>query len=235
MKILGICTTHNKKGKSPCEWIMRMALEAAENLGAETKGIRLINYQIKPCASCHLCMCDHVCPLFNDSEDQAKEVFEMIADSDGIIFSSPVYSYHQPAIAIKLIQRARFFHEVERGRYMGLKKLRSYRNPFAGKPIGTLVTSATIGNETALADMMHNFRGLGAAPLACAGICLLDSAIGNMYRHTKNEKIRQIYCKDIPSYEDNECAIEMARSVGKWVYRAYQSPIFQKIKRHIKF
>lgn len=234
MKIFGICGTNNKNRASASEWMLQVALDAAMGLGAETKSIRLINYEIKPCASCHLCMCDHECPLFNNPKDRAKEVFGMIAEADGIIFSSPVYSYHQPAIMLKLIQRARFFHEVERGRYMGLKSIRSHGNPFSGKPVGMLVNSATIGNETALADLMHNLRGLGAAPVACAGICLLDSVIGKMYRHTKNEKIKEIFCKDVPKYEDNECAQEMARAVGKWVYHAYQSPIYQKIKHHIK-
>ena len=109
MKILGICGTNNLQGKSPCEWILGVALDAAQGLGAEVKSIRLINYEIKICRSCHLYMCDHVCPLFNDPTDKAKEVFAMIAQADGIIFYSPVYSYHQSAILHNLIQRARFF------------------------------------------------------------------------------------------------------------------------------
>lgn len=234
MKILGICTTNNKKVKSASDWILSVALEAAQKLGAETKSIRLIDYNIKSCLSCHLCMCDYTCPLLDDPDDQAKVVFDMIAEADGLIFSSPVYSYHQPAIAINLIQRARFFHEVERGRYMRLRSIRSYKNPFSGKPIGTIVTSATIGNETALADLMHNFRGLGAAPVACAGICLMDSVISDMYSASKDEKIKGVYCKEKLDYKDNECAKEMASSVGKWVFLAYNSPIFQKVKHHIK-
>ncbi len=234
MKILGICGTNNKRGTSPNEWILNVALNAAKELGAETESIRLIDYVIKPCASCHLCICDNECPLFSDPQDQAAEVFKKIGEADGLIFASPVYSYHQPAIMLNLIQRARFFHEVDRSRYMGLKSIRSHRNIFAGKPIGTLVTSVTVGNETALADLMHNFRGLGAAPIACAGISLLDSVIGYIYENTKNEKIKELFCKDDPDWEDNECAIEMARAVGKWIYKAYHSPIFQKIKHHIK-
>lgn len=235
MKILGICGTHNKKRPSASEWILNVALEATKELGADTSAIRLIQYNIKPCASCHLCMCDHACPLLKDPQDQAKDVFRMIAEADGIILSSPVYSYHQPAIMMNLIQRIRFFHEVERGRYMGLKSIRkSYRNPLAGKPIGTLVNSATIGNETALADLMHNLRGLGAAPVACAGICLFDSVIANMYQHTQSEAIQQEYCKEAPRYEDNECAKAMAQSVGRWVYKCHQSKVFQKVKHYIK-
>jgi multimeric flavodoxin WrbA len=235
MKILGICGSHNKKkGDSPSEWILQVALDAAKELGAETRSIRLIDYTINNCSSCHLCFCDYECPLFDSKNDQAKEVFDMIDKADGLIFSSPVYSYHQPAILMQLIQRARFFHEVERGRYMGLKSIRSNSNPFSGKPIGTLVSSATIGNETALADLMHNFRGLGAAPVACAGICLLDSVIGKMYKNSKNEKLKKMFQEHMTDYKDNECAAEMARGVGKWVYKSYHSEVFQKIKHYIK-
>ena len=117
---------------------------------------------------------------------------------------------------------------------MGLKRLRSHKNPFSGKPIGTLVTSATIGNETVLADFMHNLRGLGSVPVACAGICLLDSVIGNMYRASDNEKIQEIFCRDLPKYEDNECAVDLARGVGKYVFQSFHSPIFQKIKHYVK-
>ncbi len=36
------------------------------------------------------------------------------------------------------------------------------------------------------------------------------------------------------NYEENECAIAMARAVGQWVVHMYQSPVFQKTKYHTK-
>jgi multimeric flavodoxin WrbA len=234
MNILGICGTNNKNRKSPAVWFLDQALEAAREEGAETQAIKLIDYHMKPCNSCHLCMAGKPCPLERDPEDDGDKVFEKIFWADALIFSSPVYSYQQPAIVINLIQRSRCFHELERGRYYGLKNIKRDGNPFSGKAVGNLAVSATIGQEGALYGLLHNLRGLGATPVACAGISLMDPVIKDMYRVSNDKKIKQMFKNENGSYEQNTHAREMARHVGKWVCQVQGSEVFQKIKHLIK-
>jgi len=240
MKILGICGT-NKRGniKSASEWYLKRALEAAEELGAKTELIRLINYRIKPCLACNFCICGKLCPLLEDPKDNAKEIFAKIDEAEGIIFSYPVYAYQTPAIIINLLQRTRPFHELERAKATGLKIKAAKSNPFSGKAIGNLTVAAAIGLEGALFGPLHILKALGATPVACAGISLLDPEIKNIYSidgkfSVPNEKIKAFFDRDFPSYEENECAIDMARAVGKWVYRACKSEVFQRIKYRTK-
>jgi multimeric flavodoxin WrbA len=234
MKILGICGTNSRKKDSPSEWFLAQAMKGAESEGAETEMIRLIRYNIQPCSSCHMCMCVGKCHLLEDKKDDGAEVFDKIFKADGIIFSSPVYSYQAPAIVINLIQRSRCFHEIERGRWMGIRNVKKTDNPYSGKPIGNLAISATIGQEGALFGLLHNLRGLGATPVACAGISLMGPVIRDMYKTMKNEKVQKLFEQDQSRYQDNQCAIDMARSVGKYVAQTFQSDIFQSIKHYIK-
>ena len=240
MRILGICGT-NKRGskKSASEWFLKKALEAAAELGAETESIRLINCRITPCLACNFCMCGKLCPLLEDPKDDAKEIFTKIDKAAGIIFSFPVYGYQTPAIVINLLQRTRPFHELERAKATGLEIKAVKNNPFSGKAIGSLTVAAAIGLEGALFGPLHILKALGATPVACAGISLLDPEIKNIYSIdgkfcVPNENIKAFFDRDFPSYEENECAIDMARSVGKWVYTACKSEVFQRIRYRTK-
>ncbi len=240
MKILGICGTNKRKNKkSASDYFLRKALEATEELGAKTELIRLINYRIKPCLACNFCICGKLCPLLEDPKDDAKEIFEKIDEAEGIIFSFPVYAYQTPAVVINLLQRVRPFHELERAKATGLEIKAVKSNPFSGKPIGNLAVAAAIGLEGALFGPLHILKALGATPVACAGISLLDPEIKNIYSINgkfcvPNKEIKAFFDRDFPSYEENECAIDMARSVGKWVYMAYNSEVFQRIKYRTK-
>jgi multimeric flavodoxin WrbA len=240
MKILGICGTHKRKNKkSASEWFLGQALEAAREEGAKTDSIRLINYQIKPCLACNLCLCGKKCPLLEDPNDNAKEVFEKVSDADGIIFSSPVYAYQQPAIVYNFFHRMRPLHEYERANVTRLDINSVKNNPFSGKPIGNLAVGAAIGQEGTLYGILHVLKALSATPVACAGIALLEPEIKNLYSVdgkfcVENPKIKALFDQDFPSYEENECAISMARSVGSYIYKVCNSEVFQRIKYTIK-
>ncbi|MCK4953658.1 flavodoxin family protein, partial [Candidatus Bathyarchaeota archaeon] len=53
MKIIGIVGSPRNKGNT--ETITRIALEAAEEEGAETELITLAGKEIKPCDACRVC------------------------------------------------------------------------------------------------------------------------------------------------------------------------------------
>jgi multimeric flavodoxin WrbA len=241
MKILGICGTHKRnRKKSASEWFLNKALQAAREEGAETESIRLINYRIKPCLACNLCICGKMCPLLEDPEDGAKDVFNKIFDADGIIFSSPVYAYQQPATVYNFFHRMRPFHEYERAKVTKLTINAVKGNPFAGKPVGSLAVGAAIGQEGALYGNLHILKALSATPVACAGIALLEPEIKNLYSVdgtfcVENPKIKSLFDRDFEEYEENECAVNMARSVGIYINKVCNSEIFQKIRYTIKY
>lgn len=240
MKILGICGTHKRKTKSASEWMLKQALAAAEELGAETESVRLIHYNIKPCTACNCCMCGRECPLLRDPEDEAHLLFEKFYESDAFIFSSPVYAYQTPAIVINMMHRTRPFHETERGKMWKFEVPAVPKNPFSGAPIGNMAVGAAIGMEGALHGILHTLQALAATSVACVGIALMDPEYKNLVSvggkvATKHPGFRRVAEMVEGSYEDNQAAISMARAVGQWVYQVYQSPVFQRTKHHIRF
>jgi len=136
MKVLGICGTHKRKGKSASEWMLKQALAAAEEMDARTEAIRLIQYHIEPCLACNSCLCGRPCPLLQDPKDQAKLVFEKMYEADAFLFSSPVYAYQTPAIVTNLLHRTRPFHELERAKVWGNSIQSVKKNPLLRRPGG---------------------------------------------------------------------------------------------------
>ena len=240
MKILGICGTHKRKAKSASEWMLKQALAAAEEMGAETESIRLIRYNIKPCLACNCCICGRLCPLLESPEDEARLVFEKMYEADAFIFSSPVYAYQTPSVVVNLLQRTRPFHEFERGKMWHNQITAVKKNPFSGAPVGNMAVGAAIGMEGALYGILHTLQALAATPVACAGIALMDSEYRNLVSiggkvATEHPGFREVAAYANADYEENEVAMDMARAVGKWVVHIYRSPVFQKTKHHIRF
>jgi multimeric flavodoxin WrbA len=239
MRVLGICGTHKRKGKSASEWMLQQALAAAEEMGATTEAIRLIHYHIQPCLACNCCLCGRDCPLLQDSKDQAQAVFEKMYEADAFIFSSPVYAYQTSAIVVNLLHRTRPFHEFERAKVWGNLIRAVKKNPFAGAPVGNMAVGAAVGLEGALYGLLHPLMAMGATSVACTGIALIDSEMRNLVsiggkiaiEHPGFRKVAEEANQD---YEENDCALEMARAVGKWVVRTFRSAVFQRTKHHIR-
>lgn len=238
MRVFGLCGTHKRKARSASEWMLRQALAAAEEMGAETEGIRLIHYQIQPCLACNYCLCGRPCPLLQDEKDEARLVFEKMYRADAFIFSSPVYAYQTPAIVTNLLHRTRPFHEFERAKVWGNSISAVKDNPFSGAPVGNLAVGAAVGLEGALFGVLHPLMAMAATPVACAGIALIDSEMRNLVSIGGEVAIdhpgfRQVAEAADQNYEENQCAIDMARAVGRWVVHTFNSPVFQRTKRNI--
>lgn len=238
MKILGICGTH-KRGdrRSSSEWLLKKALEATEEQGAETKSVRLINHTVTPCLACNKCRIGKLCPLLEDPKDDAKKIFDMIDEADAIIFSSPTYAYQQPAIVMNLIHRTIPLHEQERAEVWGTKIVAYKNNPFRGKPVGNLAVSAALGQEGALFEIFHFLKAMGATPVACAGISLFEPEMRNLFEGADEVDSAMNTLLNMPGVdiEENRCAVEMARAVGKRVVDVYRSELFQSMKYVLKY
>ncbi len=241
MKILGICGTH-KRGEveSSSEWFLKVALEAAQEKGARTESIRLINYNIIPCTACNRCFCGQLCPLLENSKDEAKIVFDKLAEADALIFSSPVYAYKMPAVVFNFTQRTRPLHEKERADIWGTEITAYKCNPFKGKAVGNLAVGAALGLEGTLYDLFHYLKAMTATSVACAGIALYEPEIKNLCMvngkfSMKHELMKEMLDKDIPGYEENENAIAMARAVGRQVFDIASSDLFKGVAEILRF
>jgi multimeric flavodoxin WrbA len=241
MKILGFCGTQKRGNtKSASEWFLKESLKAAEEMGAETEIVRLINYRIEPCTACNKCLCGMKCPLLENPKDGAKEIFDKMCEADGFIFSSPVYAYQQPAVVMNFLHRTRPLHEQERSEIWGTTVTAYHTNPFRGKPIGNLSVGAALGMEGALYYLFHYLKAMGATSVACAGIALLDAEMKNICMVNGKFAIdhpgfKSLLDRPMPGYEENQAAIEMARAVGKAVVNAAKSEVFQTISEVLKY
>ncbi len=86
MKILGI--NGSPRGlKSQTNRLIDAVLKGAEEEGAETETIHLIEYDLKFRNACSVCYQEGTCVY----EDDFPTVFAMILEADGIVLGSPVY------------------------------------------------------------------------------------------------------------------------------------------------
>jgi len=99
MKILGIVCSPRKGGNS--EILVREALGAAEQAGAETKIILVADSKIAPCDACDACLKDGVCRI----KDDMQMVYEEMDKADGIIFGTPSYFINVTAQAKAVMDR----------------------------------------------------------------------------------------------------------------------------------
>ncbi len=105
IKILGI----NGSPKQPIEksnsyFLLKTALDSAQENGAETVMISLPDFNLLTCTGCEICT-TKTCPL--DQKDDYSQIEDLIKDSCGIIISSPSYWSGPPGILKNFMDRSR--------------------------------------------------------------------------------------------------------------------------------
>ncbi len=96
MKLLGM-SFGTKLSKAPNggtnEILIKEALMAAEEKGAEVEFIRMLDYKIEPCRGCVSCVMDITQGGSGKclSKDDMNFIDEKVLDSDALIFGAPVY------------------------------------------------------------------------------------------------------------------------------------------------
>ncbi|RLG75419.1 MAG: flavodoxin family protein [Thermoprotei archaeon] len=84
--------------------LLKIALEAAEKLGAATEIINLYEYDIKDCIGClsdEPLACRYPCVI----DDDMKEIYDKILKADGVIFATPIYWYSPSGVIKRVIDR----------------------------------------------------------------------------------------------------------------------------------
>ena len=93
MRVLGLVASHRRMGNT--EVLVRTALKATGEEGAETEFIRLTDVEIKPCKGCMAC-------LFKGERcaigDGMPELLDALVEADGLIVGAPTYVLGPPGI-----------------------------------------------------------------------------------------------------------------------------------------
>ncbi|MCL6476898.1 MAG: flavodoxin family protein [Peptococcaceae bacterium] len=99
MKLMAICAGR-KMGNT--EILVKEALMAAEELGAEVQMINLSDVSIKPCTGCESCvmmMAQGKKPkCVHDGKDDYESIMREMWDATGVIYAAPTYELSTPGI-----------------------------------------------------------------------------------------------------------------------------------------
>ena len=103
MKVLGIVCSARKEGNT--EILVKEALAAAQEAGAETELVLVAGKNIAPCDGCNSCRQTGTCHI----KDDMQPIFKQLETADGIIFGSPVYFGSVSAQAKAIMDRTFLF------------------------------------------------------------------------------------------------------------------------------
>lgn len=107
VKIMGI-TAGRKNSNS--EFLLKEALMACEEMGAEVTMINLRDYNILDCTGCTACTKSMSQGKFTgctlDAKDDKKKIMDVMLNQDGVIFSVPTYDLMPAANYLTFAQRS---------------------------------------------------------------------------------------------------------------------------------
>jgi len=103
MKIVGVISSPSRDGNTAV--LVRQALKAAAESGADVEEIFLFDLDIRYCTGCSRCMAEGRCWTPDDFES----VRETLLDADGLVFGSPTYGLQPNAPMKNLFDRLGMF------------------------------------------------------------------------------------------------------------------------------
>ena len=136
MKIIGMVGSPHGAGGSTGR-LLKLVLEGAEGLGAETAIIALKGWTVQPCLACDTCHKKGYCP----QEDRFEAIKSQVLAADGLVLASPNYIYSVSAQLKAFLDRC-----------CGVIHCLG----FEGKYGASVVTSGG-GDEAPIAEYMNHF------------------------------------------------------------------------------
>jgi multimeric flavodoxin WrbA len=103
-RILGVLGSPRKNGNT--HGMLETILASAERAGAQTEMVMLADLTIGDCTGCHVCWRSRECPL----DDDMNVLYSRIAESDAIVFGTPVYWYGPTAHMKAFLDRFVYFN-----------------------------------------------------------------------------------------------------------------------------
>lgn len=118
MKIIGV--VGSPRNGSNTEILVKEALEAAHDAGAETKIYKLSQMDISPCGACMYCK-------NNEGEcvkdDDMQTLYKEIKEADGFVLASPIYMWQMTAQSKQFTDRLYAFYGSNFEEEYGKKKV----------------------------------------------------------------------------------------------------------------
>lgn len=153
VKVLGLMGSPRIEGNT--EASLRESLKAAEEAGADTEMVRLIEKRLETCYGCKACQATGACRV----DDDFMEVFDKMRAADAVLIASPSYSESVTAPVKALMDRAAYYN------IMALN-----RSAFTGKPSGAIAVTARTGAATVWSQIIifllsHRFIVPGIASI----------------------------------------------------------------------
>lgn len=108
MKVLGIMGSPRKNGNTNA--LLNQALEGAKSLGANTSIVYVNELNIRGCQGCNTCKEVQHCIL----DDDMKQIYKKLDESDVIIFASPNY-LGQITAQMKLVYDRMYAYSTKEG------------------------------------------------------------------------------------------------------------------------
>jgi len=100
LKVLGLVASYRRMGNS--EVLVKLALRAAEEEGAETELLRLTDLDIRPCKGCMAC-------LFKGERcaigDDMPVLLDAVERADGLVLGAPTYMLGPPGVVKMALDR----------------------------------------------------------------------------------------------------------------------------------
>jgi multimeric flavodoxin WrbA len=139
MKVVGVISSPHEEGNSAT--LVREALGAARETGAEVTEVFLPGYRIEFCRACGTCLKTGQCPI----QDDFRQVKGMLEEADGIILSTPTYGAEPSARIKNLLDR--------------LGQLAYLTSFFGGKYVAAIATAGSFGHKGTAVQLTAGARG----------------------------------------------------------------------------
>lgn len=139
MKVVGVISSPHEEGNSAT--LVREALGAAREAGAEVTEVFLPSYRIEFCRACGTCLKTGRCPI----QDDFRQVKGMLQEADGIILSTPTYGAAPSARIKNLLDR--------------LGQLAYLTSFFGGKYVAAIATASSFGHKSTAGNLTAGARG----------------------------------------------------------------------------
>ena len=104
VRVLGVIGSPRKNGNTHI--LVSSILEGAAEAGAAVEQLSLADLDIVECDGCHTCWKGKPCC----KKDDMAEVYDKIAESDALVFGTPVYWYAPTALMKGFIDRFVYFN-----------------------------------------------------------------------------------------------------------------------------
>lgn len=201
-KILGVSAG---RANSNCDILLKEALLACQDGGADVTMINLRNYNIVDCTGCTSCTIgmsqgkNNGCAL--DKKDDKKKIMEALFQSDAVIYAAPTYDLAACSVFTKFAQRSL-----------------SYETAFL-ETIGAIEHKDRVGGLIAVGGSTRSWQSMALESMQAA-MFTTDLKVVDMYLATRVPAPAQCLL--------NDEMLERARKVGENIMTAVNTPVKER-------